>query len=320
MYVQTDVLGLPYEQMTIDLDADSEGAVTATLVRRPAERGDGRAVLYVHGYNDYFFQTHLADFYVEQGIDFYALDLRKHGRSLASHQTPNFIVRLDSYFEELNEALRIIRDVDGHNRLLVNGHSTGALTASLWAHRRRADDVIDGLFLNSPFFEFNVSASIRATLGPAFAAIARSRPYRVVPQGINNVYGTSIHADHQGEWQFNTDWKPVTGYPVRAAWLAAIRAGHARVHAGLDIPVPVLVGTSDKTYRSAQWSEAAHEADAVLDPAHMWQWSPRLGRHVTIVRFAGAKHDLTLSRKPVRDQVFGELKRWLTAYLPPAAS
>jgi alpha-beta hydrolase superfamily lysophospholipase len=313
--VQTDVLGAPYERMTIDLGADDEGPLIATLVRRKSPSGDGRAVLYIHGYNDYFFQTHLADFYVDNGIDFYAIDLRKYGRSLGERQTPNFILNVSDYFEELDEALRIIRDDDGHDRVLINGHSTGALIAVLWAHKRRGDRVINALFLNSPFFEFNVAAPVRAMVGPAFSAIARSRPYRLVPQGLNSVYGTSIHADHQGEWEFDMAWKPLRGYPVRAGWLAAIRSAHARVHAGLDIDVPVLVGTSDKAYRSSQWSEDAHDADTVLDPAHMWQWAPHIGRHVTLVRFAGAKHDLTLSRKPVRDQVFDELKKWLTGYL-----
>ena len=44
-------------------------------------------MLYVHGYNDYFFQKHAADFYTGLGISFYALDLRKPGRSLLPHQT-----------------------------------------------------------------------------------------------------------------------------------------------------------------------------------------------------------------------------------------
>ncbi len=77
--------------------------------------------------------------------------------------------------------------------MLVNGHSTGGLTASLWAHRRRADGVIDGLFLNSPFFEFNVPPAVRGLIGPTFAAIAKTKPYALVPAGLNQVYGRSIH-------------------------------------------------------------------------------------------------------------------------------
>ena len=316
--VEIDVLGAPYEQMTFDLGSDDEGPVTAVLVRRRAPQPNRRAVLYVHGFNDYFFQTHLADFYLDQGLDFYALDLRKHGRALAEHQTPNFITNVATYFEELDAALKVIRDDDGHDRVLVNAHSTGALTTALWAHKRRADGVIDAMFLNSPFLEFNVSASVRSTVGSTMAAVAKARPYALVPNGLNTVYGTSIHADHQGEWNFEKAWKPVVGFPVRAGWLAAIRSAHARVHAGLDIAVPVLVGMSDRTYRSNKWSEDAHSADAVLNPAHMIRWAPGLGRHVTLVQFEGARHDLMLSRKPVRDQVFEELSRWLSAYLRDA--
>lgn len=81
------MLGPPYERQTINLGTDDEGPVVATLVRRRAERPSGRAVLYVHGFVDYFFQTHLADFFAERGWDFYALDLRKYGRSLLPGQT-----------------------------------------------------------------------------------------------------------------------------------------------------------------------------------------------------------------------------------------
>jgi len=314
--VDADVLGTPYEKMVIDVAPDDEGEVVAVLVRRRCPEPTDRAVLYLHGYTDYFFQAHLADYYVSQGVDFYALDLRKHGRSLLSHQTANYIRNIDDYFVELNEALRVIRDEDGHSRLLVNGHSTGGLIAALWAHERRDDGVIDALFLNSPFLEFNIPAGARAALGPTFSAIARSRPYTLLPAGLNQVYGRSIHADHDGEWDYNLAWKPLGVFALRAGWLAAIRSAHARAHRGLDIKVPILVGTSDRTFRSTSWNPDAHHADAVLNPADMWKWSPKLGRHVTLVKFAGARHDLTLSLPPVREEVFAELTRWLAAYLP----
>ena len=311
-----DLLGAPYEQMTIDLDPDDEGPVVATLVRRRCPRPTGRAVLYIHGYTDYFFQTHLADFYVDQGIDFYAIDLRKHGRSLRSHQTANFCRDIAEYFTELDAALRIIREVDGHARVLVNGHSTGGLTACVWAHHRRADNVIDALFLNSPFFEFNVPPAVRSLLGRTYARVAKHRPYALVPAGLNQVYGRSLHADHEGEWRYNLPWKPLGGFPVRAGWLTAVRNAQAQVQAGLAITAPILVGTSAGSYRSTTWSEAAHLADAVLNPEHMARYAPGLGRHVTIVRFDGARHDLILSREPVRNAVLAELATWLDAYFP----
>ena len=102
--MEIDVLGEPYERRVIDLGRDDEGPVVATLVSRRAARSDGRAVLYVHGFVDYFFQTHLADFFVDRGWDFHAIDLRKYGRSLLPHQTPNFCRDVSEYFPELDAA------------------------------------------------------------------------------------------------------------------------------------------------------------------------------------------------------------------------
>jgi pimeloyl-ACP methyl ester carboxylesterase len=56
--------------------------LVATLVRRLPANRSRTAVLYVHGWNDYFFQTHLADHLTDLGFDFYAVDLRRYGRSL----------------------------------------------------------------------------------------------------------------------------------------------------------------------------------------------------------------------------------------------
>ncbi len=39
-------------------------------------------VLYLHGRNDYFFQTEMADRLREAGTCVHALDMRKYGRSL----------------------------------------------------------------------------------------------------------------------------------------------------------------------------------------------------------------------------------------------
>jgi hypothetical protein len=39
---------------------------------------------------------------------------------------------------------------------------------------------------------------------------------------------------------------------------------------------------------------------------------------LTLVRVAGGKHDLTLSREPARTAFFAEAERWLHAYVETA--
>jgi alpha-beta hydrolase superfamily lysophospholipase len=314
--VETDVLGLPYERHTIELGTDDEGPVVATLIRRRAETPSRRAVLYVHGFVDYFFQTHMADFFVERGWDFYALDLRKYGRSLLSHQTPNFARSMAEYYPELDEAARIIREDDGHDQLLVAGHSTGGLITSLWAHSRQGKGIVDGLFLNSPFFDFNAPWLLRRPMMSAITTISKRTPYRILPMSSLGLYGESLHTTHRGEWTYNLDWKPLLGFPVRTGWLEAIRRGQRKLRAGLSIDVPVLVACSTRTFRGRAWSADAQITDAVLNVEHIARWAPRLGPRVTIARFDGGMHDLTLSGKDVRTAVFQELGRWVDAFVP----
>jgi alpha-beta hydrolase superfamily lysophospholipase len=313
-----DVLGWPYERHTIDLGTDDEGPVVATLVRRRADNPTRRAVLYVHGFVDYFFQTHLADFFVENGWDFYALDLRKYGRSLLEHQTPNFCRSLTDYYPELDEAARMIREVDGHDQMLVGGHSTGGLITSLWAHSRQGQGTIDGLFLNSPFFDFNYAWVVRRPLLSVLCATGSKRaPYRRIPVKARGLYGESLHSDLRGEWAYDLAWKPLLGFPVTTGWLAAIRRGQRRLRRGLSIDAPVLVACSTRTFRGRAWNEDLRLSDSVLDVEHILRWAPRLGPRVTIARFDGGMHDLTLSGKDVREELFRELGRWVEAFVRP---
>lgn len=312
--VEIDVLGKPYEQRVITLEPDDEGEVLATLVRLRADKPTHRAVLYVHGYVDYFFQTHLAEFFTARGYDFYALDLRKYGRSLRPHQTPNFCRDLSDYYPEIDEAVRIIRTEDGHDTLLVNGHSMGGLVTALWAHRVRGRGVLQALFLNSPFLEFNQPWILRRGLTPIVNLVGKARPLAGMPQELGRTYGMSIHRSHHGEWDYDLAWKPLNGYKIHAGWVRAIIGAHRQLRAGLAIDVPVLVAASTRSFRG-RFADAAHFADAVLNVEHIARLAPRLGRDVTVVRIEGGKHDLTLSRPEARERTFTALDGWLRSTL-----
>ena len=310
----TDLLGTPYERLRVSLPADREGPVVATVVRRRAEQPSTRSVLMIHGLADYFFQTHVADFLVSQGWHVYGIDLRKHGRSLLAHQTPNLCRRIEDYFPELDAALDLIRD-DGSDTVLVWGHSTGGLIASLWAQERQAEGRLNGLFLNSPFFDFRLPWVLRRPALAAVAPLGRVAPRLIVPQGPSTQFAEHAHVNWQGEWNYDLTLKPAAGHPIRLGWVAAVRSAQARLRRGLDLQIPVLVGSAQRTYeaRLDQHDQAAR-TDIVLDVAHIARWAPTLGRQVRLVQFEDAMHDLTLSREPVRSRVLDEVKDWTDSW------
>jgi len=174
-----DVLGEPYLAETIALPPDEEGPVVATLVVRRAEQSTGRAVLHVHGFCDYFFQTEYAEWWNARGYDFYAVDLRKYGRSLRPHQTPNYVTDLREHFPELDAALHRIVVRDGHDHVVVSAHSTGGLISALWANERRPD--IAGMVLNSPWLDMQGGALLRGIGTKAIKQIGARRPKRGPP-------------------------------------------------------------------------------------------------------------------------------------------
>src|SRR3954468_15605332 len=194
-----DVLGEPYLAETIPLPPNDEGEVVATLVRRPAAGTTTKAVLHLHGFADYFFQTAYAEWWADRGYDFYALDLRKYGRSLRPHQTPNYITDLTTYYEELDQAFEAISA--NYRHIVLSAHSTGGLTVPLWAADRNLR--INGMVLNAPWLDMQGDAVVRNLAMPALRRLGRRRPLQPVPRKVSGIYGRSIHRDHEGEWDFN---------------------------------------------------------------------------------------------------------------------
>src|SRR3954471_2481280 len=310
-----DILGPPYTFETLELPDDDEGRVVATLITRPAERPTTKAVLHVHGFADYFFQTAYADWWVERGYDFYALDLRKYGRSILPHQTPNFVTDLAHYHPELDLAWD--RVISGHRHIVLSGHSTGGLVVPLWVDARAAEGrgvEARGIVLNAPWLDLQGRAWVRLALTPVVQQVAKRQPMRIVPRTVTGLYARSLHRDHEGEWDFDLAWKPIDSWPAYAGWLTAIRSGQAALHRGLDLGFPALVLSSTRSSAPTELGEDVHSTDIVLDVEQIRRWSSSLGQHVTYVGIEGARHDVFLSRAGPREVAFAELGRWLMAY------
>jgi len=257
----------------------------------PAGDAPRGAVLYVHGFIDYFFQRHMAERFAAEGYAFYALDLRRHGRSLLAHQHPCFCKDVAEYHADITRALEEIGAP-----VLLAGHSTGGLVCTDYASRGERREQVRALWLNSPFFDWKVTPFKRAQLGVA-AFTGQAFPFLNDPKAIRPEYVRSIHREFGGEWDFDLKLKPLHGFPAYFGWIGAILAAQAKVHAGVDIGCPVLTMHSD-------------EADIVLDWRHIARWGRTLGREATVLAFPGGLHDLVLSRHEVRDAVFSQLFSW----------
>ena len=316
-----DILGEPWVARRIPVTESptkAPGADHAVLVfqREAAGRASrprhSRAVLYLHGRSDYFFQTHLAQAYLDAGFEFYALDLRACGRAGVGHASPHDVRDLRVHDEEIAEALRIIRSEHGHDVVVLNGHSTGGLQAVIWAADHPG--TVDALVLNSPWLDLRGSALVRS-YGSAFVdLLSRRDPERVIGEpgsGDEDNYVAALHRRWRGEWDWDLALKPTPSFPVRAGFLAGIRRLQREVHHGLGIRVPILVCCSTASGGVKASLEEAQRSDVVLDVEQIIDRSQYLGDDVTVRQIPEGVHDLALSGPLARAEYFQAVMRWL---------
>ncbi len=291
---------------------DYEGRVEATLVSREAAGKSGKAILYVHGFVDYFFHDKFADWANSLGFNFYALDLRKYGRSILPHQKPNNFRDYKEYFGDFDLALKEILSIEGNEEVVLYGHSTGGLLASLYAHHNNDNQAISALILNSPFFEFNNPPLLMAFI-PLISAVGSLFPDINSPEGLKRGYAESLHKDYHGEWNFSLDWKPIEGFVLNLGWINAIHKAQKELQKGLDVKCPVLVMYSDKSVAPGDFNESMMTADSVLNVKHIAKYAKVLGNKVREKEITDGMHDLVLSRKDVRENVYDVMGGFLGA-------
>ncbi|WP_441417754.1 alpha/beta hydrolase [Arthrobacter sp. YAF16] len=327
-----DVLGHRFESLELELPPDDEGPVVATLVRHasnggaaagppdaPGTRAPEKVVLYLHGWADYFLQAELAEQIVAAGFHFYALDLRKFGRSLRSWQTPGYTTDLAVYDEDLAAALAAVTaDVAtrtgsaGRPTVHLLAHSLGGLVAALWADRNPG--VLGTLVLNAPWLELQGSSLIRNIAMQLVEPLARADPRRPLLLPSMPGYWDSVSGSAHGEWDVDPEWRPRASFPIRPGWTKAVLAGHAAVQRRLDITSPVLVMLSGRTHVQAEWSDVLMDVDAVIDVEETARRALGLGRRAAVFRYPGAIHDVFLSRRTVRQEAYDDLLLWLSLY------
>ncbi|WP_318785071.1 alpha/beta hydrolase [Methanimicrococcus hacksteinii] len=312
-----DILHNGFQQRILNLEADSGGTETAVLVRRLADCSSGenldpsvqKAVLYVHGFNDYFFQKEAAYFFNEKGYNFYGLDLRKCGRSASSCQKFDGIGDMRIYHEEILEVLKIIY-LEGNQDVVLFGHSLGGLILTLFAKDYSDENLFDGLILNSPFYSFNTVRTKKTWLTLA-SHLARIMPDVEISTSFSEEYGKSLHKDSRGEWNYNLNWKPHRAPKIPLSWLRAAFSAHRELLNRFEVKKPVLVMCSGESLIDLTERKKIHLSDIVSDVRDISAVSDNIDGEIDFVQFDGGVYDLLLSDEKVRKEVYETIFGWL---------
>ncbi len=340
---QEDILGEGFQSRSIRLQPDEEGEVVATLVRySPSTRRRGFkwtsprfVALYLHGRNDYFHQGEQAVRFADMGGAFYALDLRKYGRSLRPWQTIGYIEDLATYDEEIDLAVDIIRQEHPDIPLVVVGHSTGGLIGTLWTWRHQ--DQVAGLVLNSAWLELQSLTALRPALRQLLGTLAYYQPRAtVINTSKFDTYNRSLTEGWAGSgfdlppelvgeeddpavtgWKIAPEWKRPFSYPAPAAWCTAVLVAHGKIAKDVELRIPVLALASTGSQGEEVLDERSFRSDIVLDSDLITQRAAMLSDRVTIVRLPG-KHDLTLSDPHVRNQFYSAVSDWVACNITGA--
>lgn len=294
-----------YSYRTVNQPDDYQGMVVSTIIRHNSIVPRHRGILYIHGFNDYFFQGALGDSVISHGWNFRAVDLRRYGRSLRPGMKRYQVKNLDEYFHDIDSAI-VDMNHAGIDTVVILAHSTGGLIASLYMNAC-PPSCVTGLILNSPFLDWNMNGFTRRVLIPIVSCLGSHFPNIPIRQDSSTDYSESLLASHKGEWNFDTHKKLMVSPSVTSGWVHAIQEGQKELHNHSDITVPILLMHSSKSVDGKH----ASEGDAVLNVKDIIRWGRRLGPNITEVTVPGGLHDLILSKPAIREAVYNSMFRWL---------
>lgn len=328
------VLGSPFKTYPIELEN-----VHATLIEYPfgssrpidvEPRWPSGIILYVHGYNEYYFNRELAQKADSAGYAFFAIDLHGYGRSFDSLSVRCDMNDVSEYYEELDYAIEMawvivknslsqrmiaqMRDSLNDDESLIAesfkrppqiliGHSLGGLIASTYA-ANRPNLKLDAIVLNSPFLEMSFNYLIRKTIVPLVAAFGYFFPEASLGTTGNPNYAYSLLKSEKGEWEYDTTWKSYDRPETKLHWMRAVYKGQERVRDGLNLKMPILAMHSDCSVNINEWVDEYTHCDGVLDANLFDEQSLKLGDNVKIAVIHDGMHDLYLSKKAVRDEAY----------------
>lgn len=303
-----------YEARYVNQGDAFDGPCRSTIVRKLSHSGVKRAFLYIHGFNDYFFQSEMGERFVDSGYNFYAVDLRRYGRSREPWQYPFNIRNIKEYYADIDSALVQIKR-DGNTDITLGGHSTGGLTVSCFAADRGENCGVQRVVTDSPFYEWNFNSFMRNIGAPTIGFLGKLFPNAKIKQNHCDGYAYSLLKEFHGQWTYNTDWKMIYSPPVTYSWVGAINSAQSNLMKNRNkICVPLLVMHSSRKIEGCNWSPVFQTGDAVLDPEMIKSRGEKLGHVRVVCAIDSGLHDLILSEPRPREAAYDTIFNFIRTH------
>ena len=256
------------------------------------------AILFVHGFNDYFFNYKLILEFLSFGYDVYAITLRRYGSTIKKDDDKLFYTNdLNEYIEDIDNCFPKILEGNYKNIFLV-GHSTGGLTSTLYCHNGKYKDKIKGLILNSPFFDLNDSALMEFILKYIIYYIGVIYPTFKLASSNDDYYNTT-NEETLKRFYFNPKYKLRGSSSIYAGWIKTIVYNQSLIqNKKINLKIPILVLYSDKTIPI----DKMEKGDNILDVKEINKYSDFIGKNVTEYSIKNATHDVFVSEEEPREK------------------
>lgn len=316
IHSKQDILGPDFIAHTYSFHG-SVSYVATTLIEHNANPEQERAILYLHGYTDYFHQAGLAQHFTSKGLRFFALDLQGYGRSIRPNSKPNWCESMAQYHDDIHIALAEV-SAKGIKEIVILAHSTGGLIVSSYLAKianqttaiSTAQAKISGLILNSPFLELPFPPKVLKRVSWPIRIAVSLLPFHSLRAKKISTYAQTLHKAFAGEWEYRLDWKPAHGFPLSFSWLKQIivTQHNLRHHC---IHLPTLMCHSARSNLHAESLEAIRKGDGVLDVESMKMAAKRIFPQLCLASIEGGFHDLYLSPTPIRANYLNAIDDWL---------
>jgi alpha-beta hydrolase superfamily lysophospholipase len=279
---------LEYHTIVLNDAEPGEKAVVSFRTRKE----NTRMFVWLPGRNDTFSHPHVVGALLDLGYDLFVFEHRRQGRALLGCSAEDFALAshvddFRKYLDEHDKSFAFALSRKRYNKVVLYGHSTGGLEASVYLREGAYRERIDAVVLNSPFLNWGGVSSVEFMLLHAMedlyavmkVFVGQHSPLVELskPSGPS-WYGTGIWCQYPA---VNLCCRNMFTNIVTAGWASASSHMHEELKKMTPIDVPLLLLYTD--------------GDLVLNHSEMPKLASHISSNVIAKYVPGCRHDMLLS-------------------------